>query len=51
MLIFLLTKNIKILSLVVKHYSMKADIIKYYLLPSSTALKLKEKCDYVTVQK
>ena len=30
----------------------KTNIIRYYLLPNSTALKLcKEKCEYVTAHK
>ena len=38
-LIFVWTKHIKILLLLVKKYTITTDIITYYLLPKNTALK------------
>ena len=37
----------------VEHYIIKMDIIRYYLLPNSTALKLcnRKKNEYIPVQK
>ena len=39
-LIFFLTKDTRILSFLVRHYTMKMDIIGYYLLPKSTVIKI-----------
>ena len=47
--IFLKTKGTEILSYHVEHYTLKMDIIRYYLLPKSTALKLtKNKIPYMS---
>ena len=37
---FLKSKNTWILLFLVEHYPIKTNIIRYYLLPNSTALKL-----------
>ena len=40
-LIFYRTKDTKILLFIMEHYTMKIDIIRYYLFPNSTGQKLK----------
>ena len=45
-------KLIFFLSFLVEHYTIKINIIRYYQLPNSTALKLfNEKYDYIAVKK
>ena len=50
-LIFL-NKNTRILSFSMEYFITKIDIIRYYLLPNSTALKfINQEYEYLTVPK
>ena len=52
MLIFFWNENVRILSFLLEHYSGITDIIKNYLLPNSTALKLSNwKYEFVAAPK
>ena len=49
---FFLHKYTKVLLFLVEHYTIKIDIIKYYLLPMSTTLKLcSQKYEHLVVKK